>query len=174
MKKLVNDSISSYCDALARAVPTPGGGSSAALVGALGVGLLEMGMGYSSFSNAHLKQIRKIRMHFMKLVDEDAQAYRGVVRTWKKGASQKKKALVRATEVPLEICQLCQEGLRLAERWQSQVRPTLKNDWITGEVFLRTAFKASSLNVRENLKQLKRTTIAVSLQREWQRVKNAC
>ena len=170
MRKLVNDTLMNYCGALARAVPTPGGGSSAALVGALGIALLEMGMGYSSFVTTHLKQIRKLRISLMKLVDEDAKAYSGVVRAWKKRTSQKQKALARATEVSLEICQLCQEGIRLAEKWQAQVKPALKSDWASGILFLKTAFKSAALNIKQNLRGLEGTPGKISLEKEWERI----
>lgn len=155
MKKLANETITNYTHLLAQAAPTPGGGSSAALVGAMGVALLEMSMGYSKFSATHLTRIRHARLTLIRLVDEDAKAYAKVARSWKKGLAEKKKALRDAAEVPREICQNCQRVLRLTNRWGHKFKPALRSDWIAGKIFLKAAMKGASLNINQNLKELR-------------------
>lgn len=156
MKKLAQEPIANYMDALARPAPVPGGGSSGALVGALGAALLEMSMGYSSFSRNELKTIRKIRIELTRLIDEDARAYKKVIQSRRENFRRKQEALIRATKVPQEICRCCQRSIRLAKRWGKKIKPALKSDWVAGEFFLKTAFKAVSLNVGQNLKELNR------------------
>ncbi len=154
MKKLAREPIANYMNALARPAPVPGSGSSGALVGALGAALLEMSMGYSKISPNHLTRIRHVRLTLIHLVDEDAKAYAKVARSWKKGLTEKKKALRDAVEVPRVICQNCQRALRLTNRWSRKIKPALRGDWTAGKIFLKAAIRAESLNVEQNLKTL--------------------
>ncbi len=156
MKKLVNKSIRDYTKELARRTPTPGGGSSAALVGALGAALLEMSMGYSGVTSARLAQIRRVRLRLTQLVDKDARAYAGVVRSWEKGRLRKKRALIGAVKVPREICRNCRQLLEWADRFSGQIKFTLKGDWTAGHIFLNAAMKSASLSLNQNLKTLKK------------------
>ena len=171
MQRLIDHSVLRYCNALAHSIPTPGGGSCAALVGVLGVALLEMSMGYSSFSSSDLKVVRKIRRMLIGLVDKDAGAYRRVVQTRNGTERQRQKAWLKATEVPLEIYQQCRQAIRLAKAWQDSIKPTLKSDWAAGEMFLKSACAAAALNVRENIKRLKDSRERDRLMQEWRRLK---
>lgn len=160
MKKLVNDSVSNYISALARTVAVPGGGSGAALVGALGTALLEMSMGYSAFSEGRLRLMTRVRLRLLKLVDEDARAYEEVAQSRKGSWTEKKKSLEKATEIPMRIHRNCERALILAKRWSRRIKPALKSDWQAGQSFLQAAKKAAVLHVTQNLKSLKQLSYA--------------
>lgn len=156
MKKLVNQSVTDYTKELARRSPTPGGGSSAALVAALGTALLEMSMEYSNLAPAAIAKIRKQRLRFLQLVDQDARVYAGVVRSRKKGLGQRKRALMNAVEVPRAICRNCRQALSWTNRSSDKIKPALRSDWVAGRVFLNAAMKSASLNIVQNLKEFKK------------------
>ena len=111
MRKLVNYSLSEFSEELASRSPAPGGGSCAALVAALGVALLEMSMRYSQFPASEVADVRKTRLKLMQLVEKDAKAYQQVVQSRKKKPAYRQQALVRAVEIPLEICESCDHAI---------------------------------------------------------------
>lgn len=151
---LVTYSISEYLNAVAKKSPTPGGGSCSALVGAIGVALLEMSMAYSGFPHKQIEQVRKIRQKLVKLIDVDARTYSKVVLAWKKGEREKQKALKNAAGVSLKICHHCTRAINFAKGHHRSVKAALMNDWKGGQYFLKVAFLTSSLNVKQNLNRI--------------------
>jgi formiminotetrahydrofolate cyclodeaminase len=151
---LTTYSVTKYLKAVAGKTQTPGGGSCSALVGAVGVALLEMSMAYSGFAPRQISQIRKIRQKLVKLIDEDARAYSKVLLAWKKGERrQKQKALKNAAGVSLEICRHCTRAINFAKGHHRSVKAALMSDWKGGQYFLKAAFLTSSLNVKQNLNE---------------------
>ena len=75
----INESIKKYVEDLASKKPTPGGGSAAAVSGAVGVALLEMvcnfTLGKEKYKDvekemkSHLANLKKLRDSFEKLID---------------------------------------------------------------------------------------------------------
>lgn len=124
MKKFKDHTIAAYLEVLAKREPVPGGGSAAALAGALGAGLLGMvteysiGKGKSRAVETRLIKIladtKKTRSRFLELVDLDAEAYLGVVAARNKTAPEKKRADKAAKGVVREVCQLCYKTIDLA------------------------------------------------------------
>ncbi|HBG60376.1 MAG TPA: hypothetical protein DDX37_00825 [Candidatus Omnitrophica bacterium] len=123
MKKYKNFTIKEYLDVLSKKEPVPGGGSAAALTGALGAGLITMVANYSkakSSSKVIEKKIQKIilesermKNRLLELVDLDARAYIGIVEA-KKGSSKEKNAAVRnAKKVSKEVCTLSYKAIQL-------------------------------------------------------------
>ena len=129
-------------DAFASSDPTPGGGSAAALSGALGASLLAMVAGLPKTKNRHAGGARGARRGpragcsrsaatLIDLIDRDAAAYDLVVAAFKRpkatdereggaeGGGSGRDASV-AAEVPLETMRACAEALRgRAARWPS-------------------------------------------------------
>lgn len=92
-----NNTLKVYLDDLAAKKPAPGGGSAAALAGALGCALLSMvcnfTIGKTQYKNVE-KEIRKIlsqserlRKRLLSLVDLDAEAYAQVLKSRKPAGS---------------------------------------------------------------------------------------
>ncbi len=121
---LAKKSLSDVLDAFSSSDPTPGGGSAAALAGALGASLLAMVAGLpKTRSNtpeeraaldAARAKILELRARLIDLIDRDAAAYDTVVAAYRlpKGTDEEKAArksaiqaaLQLATSVPLETC----------------------------------------------------------------------
>jgi formiminotetrahydrofolate cyclodeaminase len=123
MKKLRNNTLVEYSNALAKKAPTPGGGSAAALAGSLGAALICMVAEYSVGKNKSkrvekrlanvLKKGKEIRKRLLECVDLDAQGYEKIVKARKGTEAQRKKAEKEARKIPLEVCKLCYKAVDL-------------------------------------------------------------
>ena len=123
MKKFRHCTIKEYVDILSKKEPIPGGGSAAALTGALGAALISMVANYSLGRNQSsstdkkiksiLKHSERLRKRLLELVDLDAQAYLNVVKAQTSLANVKQKALRKAREIPQEITKLCYQAVQL-------------------------------------------------------------
>src|SRR5690349_3748579 len=119
-------------DAFASSEPLPGGGSAAALTGALGVSLLLMVAGMAKTRTgspeetadlaAAAARLRPIRDELTALVEEDSQAYLGVIAAYRtpRGSDAERierreaieAAMRAATDVPLRTMRACEHALR--------------------------------------------------------------
>ena len=155
-----NSSIRKYLGDLAAKKPAPGGGSAAALAGALAASLLSMVANFTVGKEKYkpyekeikkvLKESERIRKRLLQLVDLDVRAYMRVVKTRDKGAKQKKAALKKAAAVPKEICQICQEALKLCPVLVKKGNRNLLSDVEVAMEFLLAAFNSALINVRIN------------------------
>jgi formiminotetrahydrofolate cyclodeaminase len=92
-----NKSLKTYLDDLAAKKPAPGGGSAAALVGALGCALLSMVCNFTIGKDKYkdiereirkiLSQTERLRKRFLSLVDLDVEAYAQVLKSHKPAGS---------------------------------------------------------------------------------------
>jgi formiminotetrahydrofolate cyclodeaminase len=122
MKKLKNSTLNEYTDLLASHKPAPGGGSAAALTGALGVSLIAMVAHYSKGKNQSkasekkianiLKECKNLKKSLMDCVDSDAQAYKKVLRT-RSGSKERTQAQKEARKVPQDVCRYCYKAISL-------------------------------------------------------------
>ena len=155
--------------------PTPGGGSVAALVGALGGCLLSMvgnfTLGKEEFKlveeevRAILKKLDFFISDFCRLIQEDISAYGSFSRASslpKKTPEEKKKrsialqeALKRAAEVPLKMCEECVELLKIASCLFEIGNPRLISDVGVGAILAEACLESAALNVEINLSYIK-------------------
>jgi len=168
MKKFTNGTIRKYIDDLAAKKATPGGGSVAALIAAMGVGLISM---VSQFSNKNkeikkiLKNSSRLKKQLIKLVDDDVLAYNKVKVAYskpKKTESQRvvrmktiEKSLKGALDVPKQISQLSYECLKLVKRLTKIGNKNLISDTAMSALLLHTSFHSALYNVKINLKNIK-------------------
>ncbi len=157
----INGTIKSYLENLGKKVPVPGGGSAAALSGALGASLIEMSAAYSLKNAAKQKKIKtaisdikKIRKKLEKQLDADGKAY-DYYRKKRTDASLKK-----AAEAPLTVCSLCAEALTIGVFITKEGNSNLKSDAVSGVYYLFAAFNGAALPAAENLKRIKDKTYA--------------
>lgn len=160
MEQFKDQTLQQYLQRLSERTPTPGGGSAAALAGALGAALISMvanyslGKGKSPEIEAEIKktlqQSEKLRERLLELVDLDAQAYLGVVEARKKDDPAKKAAAQKAREVPLEIGRRCYEAVELTPYLVSHGNTYLLSDIQVGNELLLSAFRSAMINVRIN------------------------
>ncbi|MFM2308071.1 MAG: hypothetical protein RLY87_191, partial [Chloroflexota bacterium] len=128
--ELRQQSVQAFLDQLASASPTPGGGSVAALSGALAAGLISMVCSltvgrprYADF-DAHAQQIlqqcESIRARLTDLIDADIAAYATVAAAYKRAKDDPERAaaitvaMVQATDIPLQIAEQAAALLPLA------------------------------------------------------------
>ncbi len=175
-----------FLDALADGTPTPGGGSVAALAGALGAALASMVCSLSlnkkpdetaeSDLQEMLGRVAALRSELTALVEQDAAAYRGVLEAYRmpKASSQEKKersaaiqqALEEAARVPLKVAQGAVQVLGLLPVLLEKGLPSAASDVGVAAYVAQAAVKGAGLNLRTNLASLHDDAVAKSLQEE--------
>ena len=169
------DGIDAYLDRLASSAPTPGGGSAATLVGALGAALCAM-VGRITASSERLAGVHEaalalvaaaevLRERFAAARPLDEAAYERVVTAaaMPKGSETEKlartaalqSALIGAAEAPLTVSGLCAEGIDLADRANALGNAHLVSDVECALHFFDAALAASVANVRINHRFIK-------------------
>ena len=169
------DSVSQFLDKLASSNPTPGGGTAAAIGGAMGVSLLVMVTGLAkSRTNsdeekdelAHAREkLGPISARLVGLADTDSAAYDAVTAAYKlpKGTDEEKaarsariqRALHEATTVPLETLRACADALELAVTVATDGNRNAVSDAGVAVGLLEAAAAGADANVQANLESLK-------------------
>ena len=120
MEKLRETTVAQFLAALGSTAPVPGGGTTAALAGALAAALVEKVTALAQRRGREvgqaLERAQACREKFLDLAEEDAKAYAAVVEAQKAGGAELDKALMRAAGVPLEVAQKALGLMDLAER----------------------------------------------------------
>ena len=167
----VKGTIQSYLDKLASAQPEPGGGSVAALVGALGAALVSMvtnlTLGKEKYASvqddiADIKEdSERLRDELGELVTLDALAYGAAAAAMKlprDTEDQKKErtlhlqsALVGAAEVPLKVAEAAAAVARLTLPAAEKGNPNAVSDAGVAAVLADAAAHSAALNVKINL-----------------------
>ncbi|MBI3942112.1 MAG: glutamate formimidoyltransferase [Chloroflexi bacterium] len=170
----------SFVEAVASSTPTPGGGSVAALVGALAAALAEMvcGLTVSKPSYADVSEelgnIREklgtLRQSLTNLIHEDSDAYENVLRSYRlpKNTEAEKEArdsaiqsaMHQAAEVPMDVARLSTEVLEYLVIVAEKGNKNAASDAGTGSQIAQAAVLAASLNVRTNVAALKDPVIS--------------
>lgn len=164
-------SLSTFIDDLASGEPTPGGGSAAALAGALGAALAAMvarlTVGRKRYADvepsmqAVLDEADGLRIRLTQLVTEDAQAYEAVRAAYKLPKENEldqhergiaiQSALQAASATPLETMRACIATMQLAERAASLGNVNAAADGAVGVLLAYAGLQGAALNVRVNL-----------------------
>ena len=169
--KLVERTVSGFVDECSSESPAPGGGSVAALSGALGAGLacmvanLTVGKkGYEAVWE-EMKEVaaegQGIKDRFVGAVDRDTEAFNAVMAGFRmpKGTPEQKaardEAILEATKtatlVPFEVLEAVPRALELALVVASKGNKNSASDAGVAASALRTAAEGAWLNVRINL-----------------------
>lgn len=168
---LAKQSLTDVLDAFSSSAPTPGGGSAAALAGALGASLLAMVAGLPKTKtnapeeraalDAARAKILELRAQLIGLIDRDAAAYDTVVdayrlpKTTEDGKAARKaaiqSALKLASEVPLETCLAANEVMRQGASVAGAGNPSARSDIAVAIQFLLTAVQGALYNIEANL-----------------------
>jgi formiminotetrahydrofolate cyclodeaminase len=163
--------LSTFLDDLASGEPTPGGGSAAALAGALGAALAAMvanlTVGRKRYVNvdtqmqAVLDQAEALCSRLTALVADDAQAYdqvRAAYRLPKETAEDLaarnaaiQAAMQGASLTPLETMRACIAVLRLVEQAATLGNVNAATDGAVGALLAHAGLRGAALNVRVNL-----------------------
>jgi len=154
--KYKNITLNQYLKVLSSKAPVPGGGSAAALSGALGVALLAMVAHFSLGKGQPkkveqkirvlIKKLKKIQDRLMDMVDLDAEIYLKVVKA--KTGSEKKKAMKAARKVPKEVCRLCYGAVQLSPYLVEKGNKNLVSDVEVAVEMLLGAFNAAIILIK--------------------------
>lgn len=168
-------SVDEFLDALASKEPAPGGGSGAALGGALAAALVSMvcnltigKKGYEDVQEPMADLLRKseaIRDELPQLLEADTQVYGKVMAAYRqprKTPEQKRArniamqgALKEATEVPLSIAQRCAQVVELSLPAAEMGNQWAVSDAGVGVLLADASMRAALLNVYINLSSIK-------------------
>lgn len=169
--KLVAMTIENFTEKLAEGTPFPGGGSVAALCGALAAALSSMvsnlTYGREKFKHAWeaMGRIRgeaeALSRHFLDLVDDDAATYQEVMAAYRlnKETEEEKEvrlaavqqAIRKATLVPLETLRAAEKVMRTAKAALERGNPNTLTDAGAAVHLARAAAAIAMANVRINL-----------------------
>lgn len=164
-----------YLDDLASAKSTPGGGSAAALSGAMGAGLASMVArltlgkveyaGVQQEIEALVQQMEGLRERFQQLVQEDIDAYGRLSASFKmpRETDEERAArtsaiqarLLEAALVPLEIAERSAELLQLCQRIAEIGNANVLSDVGVGAMLASSAGTGAGWMVRTNLRAMK-------------------
>lgn len=186
MSKLQDLSINDYLTKLGSKDPTPGGGASAAVVGAIAASLVEMvssltigKKGYEKV-DGRMKEIKYksqgIKTNLLSLADEDCLAFEKVLeafRTPKEEANREEKiqeALKEATAVPLKTAEHSFQIMALAEEVAKAGNKSAFSDAQSAFYFAKAAIASALENVNINLSSIKDSRVKAEIEKSLARV----
>lgn len=160
-----------FVERLAARTPTPGGGSAAAVAGALGAALASMVLAYAGPAGALPEPLQPLavvladgRRRLLELADEDSRSYEAVraARRASKAAgpddaasrAELAEATRRATEVPLETAELARALQKTLEAARPHLKATVESDREAADALLDAAARGAAANVAINLPDL--------------------
>ena len=181
--KLADMQVTQFCDVLASDAPAPGGGSTAALEGALGAALTAMVCGlttvgksrekyaeYQEFVLASQKKALDLKARFMDVMDRDTEAFNVVSAAFgmPKATDEEKaarsaaiqKGLEGCTRTPFEMMELAAETLELTAELLGKTNDSAASDLGVSALSMRAAIQGAWLNVLINIGSLKNKELA--------------
>lgn len=164
-----------FLDKLASKSPEPGGGSVAALTGALGAGLVSMvcslTVGKEKYKDvqprieALLKESEKLRQELQDLIQKDTEAYGALSEVYKMPkntdaekaarAAKMQEALKIACQVPFEIGLKSLDVAKLAERAADIGNVGAVSDAGVAVLLAQACAQSAALNVKINVNSIK-------------------
>ncbi len=174
-KSLVKMDLRRFCNETLSDSPAPGGGSVAALIGALGVSLGGMVANLSAGKRGWEEKLRyfsdwaveaqHLKDDMLSLVDEDTAAFNKVMAAFglPKGTAKEKSARTSAieaankvaAEVPLRVMQTAAKAYDLLAEMAARGNPASISDVGVGLLAVRACIEGAGMNVRINIASLK-------------------
>lgn len=159
--------LADFIEQAAAKTPTPGGGSVAAVVGALGASMLAMAVNFTRGSDkfkavAELMdgaadELTRARAMFLELMNEDMAAFSQWQSAWRMDKSDParpealKVATATAIAVPQELASLALTVLQKIAQLADKVNTRLLSDVGVAAVLTEAALRAAHYNIRVNL-----------------------
>ncbi|MCL2057563.1 MAG: cyclodeaminase/cyclohydrolase family protein [Oscillospiraceae bacterium] len=175
MASLTEGTIRHYMQILASDAPAPGGGSAAALAGAIGASLMGM-VGsltegrakyaqHADFNARLLEQARAAQEKFLVLVDEDVSVFNTMSAAYimpKATEAEKtsrtqalQEALKACTITPHKVLELCAQALELTEQAIGKTNRNVASDIGVAAACLKASAQGAWLNMLINLGSIK-------------------
>jgi glutamate formiminotransferase / formiminotetrahydrofolate cyclodeaminase len=174
-KSLLKMDLRQFCNETLSDSPAPGGGSVAALMGALGASLGGMVANLSagkrgwddklSYFSAWAVKAQQLKDELLALVDADTAAFNKVMDAFalpKDSADEKKarsaaieQATKYAAEIPLKVMETASKSYEILSEMAEKGNPASISDVGVGILAVRACIGGAAMNVRINLGQLK-------------------
>ena len=188
--KLIDTTVGNFLAAVRSPDPTPGGGSAAALAGAMGASLLAMVAGLPKSRAATEADAQRLRSagarattlaeELTALIDRDSAAYDLVLAAYKKpkGTDEEKAARSAAIQegmraaiaAPLEVMRACAAAAELGPVVGELGLSSASSDVQVGLELLRAGLRGAKLNVEINLESVKDAGYAATVRAEIDRL----
>ena len=169
-----------FVKAVATSDPIPGGGSVAALVGALGASLSTMvaslTLGNKKYADVesemrdNIEEIRQIQADLVDLVQKDIDNFEPLAKLYgmksddpeemQRIKEAKQKALYEACLVPMEIIKKCGRAIELSREFAVKGNKVVIADSGSSAVLCKAAMQAASFNIYINTNMLKDKELA--------------
>jgi formiminotetrahydrofolate cyclodeaminase len=166
-----DQTVETWLEALASSAPAPAGGAAAALSAAIGAALIEMACNltigrpryaqHEAEMRAALAEATTLRRRALRLAADDVRAFDAVAEAYKlpretdaqrqSRTEQIQRALVGATEVPLNTAALAGDVIQLARRIVDGANVNVLADLAAGVVAARAALETALIAVEANL-----------------------
>ncbi len=192
-KRLVDLSLASFVWETAAESPAPGGGSVSAAMGAMGAALGAMVANLSSHKRGWddrweefaiwAEKAVMMQKRMLELVDEDTDAYNGIIEAFslpRKSEEEKavrdaavEAATLHASQVPLTVMKEAFKVFEMLGEMTTKGNPSSVTDGAVGVLAVRACIRGAFLNVRINVKDLKDRTKAQELVAEAQQIDEA-
>jgi methenyltetrahydrofolate cyclohydrolase len=186
--------LGTFLDELASGAPTPGGGSAAAIIGAMGAALVSMVCNVTIGKKGHeavesemisvRDESEKLRLSLTSMVAEDIAAFDGLMAAYRlpkvteeeksRRAAAIQSSLLGATETPLKCARACAELVALARRAGEKGYAGVISDAGVGVLAANTALRSAALNVYINAPSLKDRAFADSATAEIEQLLDTC
>jgi formiminotetrahydrofolate cyclodeaminase len=171
---IIEQPVTQFLDELASSAATPGGGSGAAIMGALGAALVSMvcnlTIGKKNYAEVEpemrsvLHDAEALRQRLADMVAEDIAAFNGLMAAYglpklsdedkaARGAAIQH-ALRAATEAPLACARACAEVIKLSMRAAEVGNRNVISDAGVGALAAQAALRSAALNVDINVPSL--------------------
>ena len=171
---IIEQPVTQFLDELASSAATPGGGSGAAIMGALGAALVSMvcnlTIGKRNYAEVEpemrsvLHDAEALRQRLADMVAEDIDAFNGLMAAYglpKQTDDEKaargvaiQHALRAATEAPLACARACAEVIKLSMRAAEVGNRNVISDAGVGALAAQAALRSAALNVDINVPSL--------------------
>lgn len=188
--KLIDTTVNEFLAAVRSPDPTPGGGSAAALAGAMGASLLAMVAGLPKSRAANEDDVARLSGagerctaladELTALIDRDSAAYDLVLAAYKKPKSTEEEKAARSAAIqeamraaiaaPLDVMRACaaaaQQGAVVAELGLASA----SSDVQVGLALLGAGLRGAQLNVETNLESVKDAGYVAKVREELDRL----
>ncbi len=180
MAQFKDTAVEPFLDALASSSATPGGGSAAAILGAMGAALVSMvcnlTIGKKKYAEVEgemksvLAKAEALRLKLTGMIEDDVQAFDAVMGAYgmaketdaDKAAREAaiQTALKQATEVPLRCCHAAREVIDLAAIASNKGNLNVISDAGVAVLAAYAALRSAALNVLTNARMITDKTFA--------------
>jgi glutamate formiminotransferase/formiminotetrahydrofolate cyclodeaminase len=183
-----------FVDEVSRDSPAPGGGSVAALSGALGAALGTMVANLSTSKagfedkKGKLNKIatkgQNVKDALIKAIDEDTNAFDQVIKAMRmpkdtdadkeNRETAMQEGYQTATLIPLETVKHCRDALRICSEISNLMDDSMASDVGSGALMANAGAKAAAYNVKINLKSIQNKKFCKTTENELEKLIDEC